>query len=769
MAIDILITGDMVADRYLYEAQRVLPGSSVRTGAASRRVLGGAGLLFGVLDELARRKPVAESAAIQVRAGFVDEPGDAGMLRSFVVMQPCPRTNKEEKELKEKVPKVWRLTQPLGVESPPTSPGSSPDNAAAGQAPIVSVTPSLDEPHDIVVIDDANLGFRRWVNRSRWPKFLRPDSPGDIDPALLPAWIVLKSAGPLAAGNLWQTLISGQTQHDTGTEQQRNQETGKETQQVVPKHFSIGELASRTVVVVSIEDLRLEGVRVDGQLSWEGAATSLIRDLNQHPHLQDLKKVRFLVVRFQLDGALIIDWADEANPRYRLLFDPSGTEGSFAKQYPPQGRVLGYQTAFTAAIVAKLADLTAPPESPTSMDSLVDGAATGLSTARRLLHEGHGPAASEEPTFPFRQIVDEISQPRWKFGSIDVPAEDNAGWTIVGGMTSKPLWGLARRVALNGIGELTSTPYLKFGKLFSVDRFEMESLRTLQRLLSHFQRDKKATKPLSIAAFGPPGSGKSFGVKQLATALFDDPKLLEFNLSQFEDASALNGLFHQIRDEVLRGKLPVVFWDEFDSRELKWLQYLLAPMQDGTFQEGQITHPIGKCVFVFAGGTRHRFEDFGVSPMVVNELARKRREHGKKLTEEQEQILEEEDQKWHDRFTLDKGPDFRSRLAGYLNVLGPNRNEHGETDLTYPVRRALLLRVHLGLGPNDPLQIDHGLLDAFLRVEKYKHGARSLEKIAEQVRHSSRHGVFTRSDVPPPHQLDLHVDAKDFLNILETT
>ena len=56
-----------------------------------------------------------------------------------------------------------------------------------------------------------------------------------------------------------------------------------------------------------------------------------------------------------------------------------------------------------------------------------------------------------------------------------------------------------------------------------------------------------------------------------------------------------------VRDEVLRGNTPVVFWDEFDSREYHWLQYLLAPMQDGKFQDGQINHPIGKSVFIFAG------------------------------------------------------------------------------------------------------------------------------------------------------------------------
>ena len=115
---------------------------------------------------------------------------------------------------------------------------------------------------------------------------------------------------------------------------------------------------------------------------------------------------------------------------------------------------------------------------------------------------------------------------------------------------------------------------------------------------------------------------------------------------------------------------------------------------------------------------------------------------------------------------LKKAPDFKSRLAGYINVLGPNPRD-GE-DITYPVRRALLLRVHLGIEDLsiDP-RIDAGLLNAFLRIEAYRHGSRSVEKIAEQVRLNSRTGEFTRSDLPARSQLELHVNADKFLELVE--
>lgn len=33
-------------------------------------------------------------------------------------------------------------------------------------------------------------------------------------------------------------------------------------------------------------------------------------------------------------------------------------------------------------------------------------------------------------------------------------------------------------------------------------------------------------------------------------------------------------------------------------------------MQDGTFREGDSIHPVGKAIFVFAGGTSSTFKEF---------------------------------------------------------------------------------------------------------------------------------------------------------------
>ena len=108
---------------------------------------------------------------------------------------------------------------------------------------------------------------------------------------------------------------------------------------------------------------------------------------------------------------------------------------------------------------------------------------------------------------------------------------------------------------------------------------------------------------------GPPGAGKSFAVEQDA----EDPDLkaqlvpLVFNLSQFTSATTLSEAFHEVRNWRLRGKMPLVFWDEFDAvherHALGWLKSFLSPMQDGKFTDEHGTHHLGRAVYVFAGSS----------------------------------------------------------------------------------------------------------------------------------------------------------------------
>ena len=237
-----------------------------------------------------------------------------------------------------------------------------------------------------------------------------------------------------------------------------------------------------------------------------------------------------------------------------------------------------------------------------------------------------------------------------------------------------------------------------------------------------------------------PGSGKSFGVKQIAETS-GNFAVYAINLSQIEKPAAL----FEALDEALsnaEGSIPLVFFDEFDSdREginRGWLRYFLAPMQDGEYSLWGKTKKINKAVFVFAGGTAHSFNDFLPG-------------------DDEERIAE---------FQRVKGPDFVSRLKGILNIRGLNPD--CKTDRSHIIRRAMLLRQQIIRRipsvydeETGKVNISNGLLSALLRVSEYRHGARSLEFILAMCRlsHVSR---FTPSNLPMNTQLDIHLNVADF-------
>jgi len=114
-----------------------------------------------------------------------------------------------------------------------------------------------------------------------------------------------------------------------------------------------------------------------------------------------------------------------------------------------------------------------------------------------------------------------------------------------------------------------------------------------------------------------------------------------------------------------------------------------------------------------------------------------------------------------------KGPDFISRLHGFLNILGPNQKTGSKCpDITWPIRRALILRNILQLKDKDELDIDYGLLSALLGVSNYRHGARSFEKIVKALEHDRQDGRLHRSALLPQSLLERETDVDEFQAIL---
>lgn len=471
----------------------------------------------------------------------------------------------------------------------------------------------------------------------------------------------------------------------------------------------------RLTLICALDDLRREDAAIGGALSWERTASEIVAAVRARDDLRGLGRV---IITVGLAGSVVVE-----PERAFLVYDPLQQEGDWESRRP--GLIFGAGAAVTAAVGAGLGRGT----------TVLDAIAAGLAWARASHEAGVDPASTSGAAFP--------NGPSGNVGFSQIEVPGSQGWTILSQRSGGHLEAFAMDALLAGIGAICDgVPLERMRAWTSIDRGEIESVRSVRNIVREYLGQNGAAKPLSIAVFGPPGSGKSFAVKQLASEAAEGPRplrTLEFNLSQFDGPHALAGAFQLVRDCAVQGVLPVVFWDEFDSApggsELGWLASFLAPMQDGVFLERATPQPIGPAVFVFAGGTHATMEGFKTRATDIP---------GAKAT------------------------DFISRLRGFIDVFGPNQD--GPADSSYVVRRALVLRQALlrrapQLFQGERLNIDEGVAHAFLRAERFYHGARSMEAVVEMSSLAGKRR-FGRSSLPAAPQLDLHVDARGFMELV---
>lgn len=306
---------------------------------------------------------------------------------------------------------------------------------------------------------------------------------------------------------------------------------------------------------------------------------------------------------------------------------------------------------------------------------------------------------------------------------------------------------------------------MTFGKLTIVEREEMEGIRSIRNLFKAYVEESAGAHgsfpPVSVAVFGPPGSGKSFVVREIAqdinSTLHEPAKGLEpveYNVAQFRTVEELGDAITRASVINNEGKTPLIFFDEFDchhaGNSLGWLKYFLAPMQDGMFYGARQTIKIARAIFVFAGGVYHNFDAFDPSS---NRLALP---SGRRELEEAE--------KWQRVFVEQKGPDFVSRLRGHINIL-PVNSEDGK--LKPIIRRSIILRGLMKkrklvgkVGDKEIAYIDEDVLYALLTLDRYRHGARSMEAILLMCTPIA--GKIEKASLPSRAQLNMHIDADEF-------
>lgn len=529
----------------------------------------------------------------------------------------------------------------------------------------------------------------------------------------------------------------------------------------------------KITVVTKLKLLRETGERIGESISWEQMLDDVARAVEKRYE----KVCKRVITTVGLCGAVVVTFGNlgERNS-HDLVYCVGKQENDDEAEL--EGRVIGNSTCVVAAFATEwmLCKQHGKAFGPAAVNSATQ---KGVAMIRALNQSGYTPNDStsrQHLEFPFEVVRNSFFESSGQYRKDIATFSRDEGpskrpWTILEKNNSKnsqdsskldfPL-DIAKEIVKKGGRGILQSNGVDPTKLFplyhvnhwqSADRNEIELVRSVHNMLRRYvlrSRSGEETKPISIGVFGPPGSGKSFVVKQIAKKLSLDDSQLTVNLSQMESPSELAHAFQRSRNFFLQGKIPVVFWDEFDSslagEPLAWLRYFLSPMQDGEFLDNGILQSLGNAIFVFAGGTTNKYDAF------VSDLDSDNARQAKKR-------------------------DFVSRLRAYIDVKGPNEDkDSNQEDRFVPVRRAFLIHSLLqkfetitirnsNSTPGNEVRIDDRVIDAFLKIDSFTHGARSIENI---IRQSSLSGktAFDKSSLPPRNLLKMHVDVEKFMELV---
>ncbi len=531
---------------------------------------------------------------------------------------------------------------------------------------------------------------------------------------------------------------------------------------------------TKTLAIVHADILRWEGLNISKNISWERTAQDYLEESHTNQFLQKISEFQHLIVRFGVSGA-IHSYRIENRRFHRLFFTPKAPKMGVVRDAATDGFCIGNNSIFVASIIKEIVDFVdSRPEHRYNAYAIVerigDGIRKSICRCQKYFEQGIGNDLNQVQVSMRRDCGipnDLFSQecPEEKDIADERIPVGNPSWSILNQSAEYKLLDIAQNIVLKGIDKTLNypdpegkkptiwSPVVEFGDdddddpLIVVDRRELESYRIIYRLMKAAIQSK-TSRPLSIAVFGPPGSGKSFVVKKIAASAGINVKenFVLCNLAELLNPSDLRERVDK-RVKELEGKkqIPFVFFDEFDcdlnSNKLGWLKYFLPYMEDWKSQlKG------GNPIFVFAGGTSYTYRDFT----------------------REDPSLDKQEQA---NFAMAKGPDFISRLRGHINILGPNPVSVDEFDQAYVIRRALLLRSILQKSVTNPDKLENyvnpEIVRAMLEVSSYKHGARSMRAIIQMCdKLGGRDGKYVSAVLPTLPQLNMHVDGKELIDRL---
>ena len=337
----VLVTGDVIVDHHVYEGQRSSPDSNNPIGSQEQTGPGGAGLIFELLKNVSQTRAKENQAQFDVKFGLAKNIYSKlnQNLHGYAVWKPCKPFG-EQKE------KVWRMVKPMGY-------GHSRDRTFP-YADFIG-DDAVAKP-EIVVIDDGGLGFRLSTQKKAWPKVLMNKDNKNLE------WIVLKMSNPIGQGDLWRHLSTN--------------------------------FQNKLIVIVSVDDVRKEEVRITKDTSWERSALDLVDELCHNPNINRLLNCKHLIINFGSEGALHVAFANTKR-KFQLIYDPANLETEWGTKIDGLG--LGFMSCITAGIVASLVKA----KKGLGIQDVEFGIKAGLSAMRKMHILGHGNVGSKKPGIPF--------------------------------------------------------------------------------------------------------------------------------------------------------------------------------------------------------------------------------------------------------------------------------------------------------------------------------------------------------------------------------
>ena len=225
MSKNIIIAGDVTMDWNLARIHKAADKGitwtpEIRSSLSWQR--GGAALLADVITQLAAELESTNGQQYSIFHSKTPtspvDPNDPGFHHSYSIWSLSSDQNK----------KAWRVAEFLGLDR------SKPDGEIP---PSWMQTANVPEKAEVVILDDAGLGFRD--HPEIWPKCI---STSDQK-----TWVLLKMSQPVGQGLLFDHLT---------------------------KNF-----ADRLIILTTASDFRLTDVQISKGLSWERTAQDLIWEL----------------------------------------------------------------------------------------------------------------------------------------------------------------------------------------------------------------------------------------------------------------------------------------------------------------------------------------------------------------------------------------------------------------------------------------------------------------------------------------------------------